>query len=125
MDVVPLLWRYLLRYQPRFAGRATRTELLLTFIATFAVLTLLIVLDRSIAQPSSGALLFPYLVTLVPLISVITRRFHDTNRRAWAWCVLITPYIGVFIFFGILMWDGEKEENIFGPDPRLRRYNAE
>jgi uncharacterized membrane protein YhaH (DUF805 family) len=121
-SVVSILKRSL-QYRPRFAGRATRTELLFTFLATVAVLFIIGVVDGLITTRWTGAAMFPYFVTMVPLISVINRRFHDTNRTGWAWFTFMAPYIGVFIFVGLMLWDGVREDNIFGPDPRRFRLS--
>ena len=38
-------------------------------------------------------------VTLLPSLSVMTRRLHDTGKSGW-WCILcVTPLILLLIFF--------------------------
>ena len=60
-----------------------------------------------------GLLTFMYRpVTLLPSLSVMTRRLHDTGKSGW-WCILcVTPLILLLIFF--LVKKGDDYENKFG-----------
>ena len=60
-----------------------------------------------------GLLTFMYRpVTLLPSLSVMTRRLHDTGKSGW-WCVLcVTPLIILLIFF--LAKKSDDYDNKFG-----------
>lgn len=54
-------------------------------------------------------------VTLLPSLSVMTRRLHDIGKSGW-WCVLcVTPLIFLLIFF--LAKKSDDCDNKFGEEP--------
>jgi len=63
-----------------------------------------------------GLLTFMYRpVTLLPSLSVMTRRLHDTGKSGW-WCILcVTPLIFLLIFF--LAKKSDDCDNKFGEVP--------
>ena len=63
-----------------------------------------------------GLLTFMYRpVTLLPSLSVMTRRLHDTGKSGW-WCILcVTPLIFLLIFF--LAKKSDYCDNKFGEVP--------
>lgn len=107
-----------LRYAPTIEGRGSRTELVATVFAcgflSFVLTTIAPPID-----PEDGSLsleILPILfVTIVPIISAIIRRLHDTNRHAWSIIVIFAPYVGWAILLALLFWNPDPEENIFGP----------
>lgn len=100
-----------------FNGRSRRTEywmfaLFNVFIAT--------VLYAGSVGTSPWPVSFVYaLGVLVPTLSATVRRLHDTDRPAW-WLLsaLIPPVLVI-----ILLLEGDKARNRFGPDPK--RVGAE
>lgn len=108
-----------LRYAPTLQGRASRLELVVTFlIVSVAWLTLISIAPD--LRPAKGDELSPTgwaiaVFQLLPLLSVVIRRLHDTGRRWWALIVIIAPYIGWVILLVILLWKGDPNENDFGP----------
>ncbi|MGV2981217.1 DUF805 domain-containing protein [Camelimonas sp. ID_303_24] len=64
------------------------------------------------------------LATVVPLIALQVRRFHDRNLSGWWYLLLIVlgviPYLGVIFSIAILVISilkGTDGPNKFGPDP--------
>lgn len=53
------------------------------------------------------------LLTLIPSITLIIRRLHDTNQSGW-FCLLILIPIGVFIVFIMCIIKGTPGENKYG-----------
>ena len=55
--------------------------------------------------------------TLIAALSVMVRRFHDTNRSGW-WCLIcLVPFIGTIWFLILMCKKGTQSPNRFGPDP--------
>lgn len=112
-----ILWA--LRYNPNYKGRATIKDVLITF----TVIVILIPIILNIFYIFYIKSFFPlYLIlfslALMPLTAVITRRFHDSNRSTWTWLTFLIPYIGTFIFLYFVFAPHEREDNIYGPNPR-------
>lgn len=57
------------------------------------------------------------LAVLLPTISVIVRRLHDTDRTGWWYWLALVPLVGIIIL--IVWWatKGTDGPNRFGPDP--------
>ncbi|WP_188610724.1 DUF805 domain-containing protein [Chelatococcus reniformis] len=106
-------------YKPDFTGRATRSELLGTLgacaIAT-AVLVPLVVIVKSLLLAMT--ILTLLLLIAVPLVAVCIRRLHDTGRGWSAFGVVAIPYVGLLVLAVFLALNGEKHDNVFGPNPR-------
>ncbi|WP_203672304.1 MULTISPECIES: DUF805 domain-containing protein [unclassified Streptomyces] len=114
----PINW-YLeaLRNHLNFRGRARRKEFwqfyLVTMITSFAL---------QVAESSLGA--GPYLSTaygiaaLLPCISVIWRRLHDTDRSAWYLLAGVIPLVGWIFLLIYLVSDSKPYSNAYGPAPK-------
>lgn len=114
-------------YRPRFDGRGTRTECLVTLIACFTANIVwmaffrLIDFDGGSSRNSDLNTLISIatgIVLYLPFFAALVRRLHDTNRNLFAALVIIFPYIGPFLFLGILLWTGDEGANSYGPNPR-------
>lgn len=120
--IAGVLVKAVLAYAPSFRGRATRYELAMT--ALLCIGGGVVAAMTSIFGPVRGSVIqaaLSALLILSPLIAVIVRRLHDTNRGASALLVLLTPYVGVVILAVILLLDGYEHDNKAGPNPRARR----
>ena len=84
-----------------FKGRASRSEYLWWLL--FATLVNLIP--------------FVALVTFLPSISLIARRFHDINKSGWNyfWCCTIIGIIPVIYWLCFKV--GDNEDNFYGSNP--------
>ena len=67
-------------------------------------------------------LIIPYILlfSLLPLLSAVIRRFHDTNKSGWAVIYAVIPVIGPIIVLIMLAGDGTKGKNTFGPSPSYK-----
>ena len=63
------------------------------------------------------------LAILVPSAAASSRRLHDTNRSGWWTLLALIPVLGVAFLAALLVFQGTKGANRFGPDP-LRREAA-
>ncbi|MFA6884376.1 MAG: DUF805 domain-containing protein [Paludibacteraceae bacterium] len=108
-----------------FNGRARRKEywMYMLFVGLFALLFgSLMSLLVFILGPFEIFLLVPFfLVFLVPSIAVTVRRLHDTNKSGW-WLLIpiipIIPIIGAIWLFVLMVTEGDRQENQYGPDPK-------
>lgn len=93
-----------------FSGRASRSEYW-SFVAFTFLVNLLCVVLAAVINPmfETVGLVFAAL-TLIPGITVMVRRLHDTNRSGWWFFINLIPLIG-FIWFVILLLLGSKNEN--------------
>jgi uncharacterized membrane protein YhaH (DUF805 family) len=51
----------------------------------------------------------------VPILAVTVRRLHDTNHSGWWVLISLVPVIGQIMFISLMVFDGDKEENEYGP----------
>jgi len=65
------------------------------------------------------ALLFSILViaNLIPVFAAGVRRVHDINKSGWWILISFVPIIGLYIIV-LLITDGSKGKNRFGPKPK-------
>ena len=61
-----------------------------------------------------------WLIITIPFISVMCRRLHDTNRRAWFILLYLIPFFGVIWLLVLCSLKGTEGENRYGPDPTLK-----
>ena len=95
-------------------GRASRAEY--WWWALFnAVVTNVISL---LLGADSGLAVLLVLGLLVPSVTVLVRRLHDSGRSGWTALVGFIPAVGVLILLYFLVRPGQPESNRFGP-PRL------
>ena len=96
-----------------FSGRASKSE-----YWWFQLYQLIIYILSFIFQ-SDLALLFSILViaNLLPLYAAAVRRIHDSNKSGWFVLLSFIPIIGLYVFV-LLVQDGSKGKNRFGPKPK-------
>lgn len=110
----------------QFNGRATRREFW-GFTLMNAVIILIILLLQSKFQTGTIHLILTYLLyaylllTLVPALAVISRRWHDLGRTGW-WVLLnLVPGVGSFVTLCFFLGKGEPGKNFYGRDPRRKK----
>lgn len=105
-----------------FSGRASRKEFwYYSIINAFIILLLLwinINFQGGEILTASGCLLIFYIVlTLMPSLAVVSRRWHDIGRTG-AWLLLnLVPIVGTVVTLGFFFTEGDKGTNYFGRDP--------
>lgn len=65
-----------------------------------------------------GLCLLYLLIVLMPKLSVTVRRLHDTDRSALWLLVFLIPGIGPLVMFIMMILEGTKGPNQYGPDPK-------
>ena len=109
-----------------FEGRASRSEywwfalfFFLVVLAFYLLMAVLLVATRSNAIFGLGglALLVFYIASLVPSLSVLVRRLHDTDHSGWWFWITLVPFVGAIILFVFLVTGSTPGYNQFGPAP--------
>ena len=113
-----------------FSGRARRSEywwwalFIIIGQAVFGVIdrmlfgAQLVQMGDMMVEAQTGPLggLFG-LVTLLPGISVMVRRLHDTGHSGWWFWINLIPIVGWIIFLYWMIKAGDVGDNAFGSDP--------
>ena len=106
-----------------FNGRTGRKDYWMTVLVNVAILFTLIFVS---AATGSTAITFLYavlwLAMLVPSISMVVRRLHDTGRSGAWFFICFVPIIGSLILLFFLVTRGQTGENIYGPDPLTQSF---
>jgi uncharacterized membrane protein YhaH (DUF805 family) len=107
-----------------FQGRASRSEFwwfyLFTLLPSALLYLLLVVAGRSDNGLSAfGVILMVLagvwaLANILPFISVLVRRLHDSDRSGWWYWISLVPCIGSLWLLVLLILDGTAGPNRFG-----------
>lgn len=114
----PILW-YFGAFQNyfKFSGRARRREYWwFVFFQVIAVSTVA-VLDLLIAGDNFIIFGFFSLASITPMLSVCSRRLHDTNKSGWWYLLNFIPVLNL----ALLVWlctDSDNGTNRFGDNPK-------
>ena len=54
---------------------------------------------------------------IVPMISAVVRRLHDTGRSGWWYFISLVPFIGGIWLLVLLILEGDAGPNEYGPNP--------
>ena len=110
----------------QFSGRARRKEYWLFLLSCGVGGIITGVLDWFLGTPvheesGTGALTgLLILLILIPGMSLVVRRLHDTDRSGW-WILLgLIPFFGLIVFVFMCL-NGTEGKNRFGPDPKAIR----
>ena len=96
-----------------FSGRASKSEYWWFQLYGIIIYGLLFVFQGDLA------LVFSILAiaNTIPLWAAAVRRLHDTDKSGWFVLISIIRFIGLIIIF-LLIADGSKGKNKFGPKPK-------
>ncbi|WP_438464380.1 DUF805 domain-containing protein [Marinomonas sp. PE14-40] len=98
-----------------FTGRARRREYWYFNLYYFIFFLIVIVLD---AVSTAGGFTALYsLAMIVPSVSVLVRRLHDTSRTAWWLLLILIPVVGQLILLYFLVQDSH-QDNEYGYNPK-------
>lgn len=66
-----------------------------------------------------GVILFYLFIlgTLLPSISIMVRRLHDTSRSGWWYFINFVPLVGPIVFFIFTVLPSTPGDNLYGPNP--------
>ena len=96
-----------------FSGRASKSEYWWFQLYNTILYILTFVFQNDLA------LLFSILgiANLIPVFAAGVRRVHDSNKSGWWILISFVPIIGLYIIV-LLITDGSKGKNRFGPKPK-------
>lgn len=106
-----------------FDGRAGRPEYWYFFLFNIIIAIVLSVVDNvagTFNENTGMGLLsgFYSLAVLLPSLSVMVLRLHDTDRTGWWALILLIPFIGVLVMLVFMTLAGSPDDNRFAPIPR-------
>lgn len=104
----------------QFDGRATRQEYWMWQLCLFGVAVLIWILALVIHPIFLVVWYIAAALTIIPGISVLVRRLHDTGSSGgWVFISLI-PFLGGIALLFLLVKDGDAGPNKYGSDPKMR-----
>ncbi|TQR21253.1 DUF805 domain-containing protein [Psychrobacillus vulpis] len=101
-----------------FQGRARRKEYWMFNLFSAIVIIVLSIVELVAGLSSLLSGLYT-LAVLLPSLAVSIRRLHDTGRSGWWILIGLIPLIGSIILLVFMCLDGQKNENQFGPSPKV------
>lgn len=105
-----------------FNGRATRSEYWYFILFTFIATAILAIIDNTFGftdESGQGMLTGIYsLATIVPVISALVRRLHDTGKSGWWVLIGLIPFVGSIILIIFAIKDSQPGTNAYGPYPK-------
>ena len=96
-----------------FAGRSRRGDFWWFMVFLLLVYALVFLLDTATNTPVFGA--FALLAFLLPSLSLLVRRLHDSDRSARWLLIVFLPVVGALGLLAMAALPGTGEENRFGP----------
>ncbi len=102
-----------------FSGRASRTEYWMFVLFQILIIIGLSILTALTGEEGVGLVLVSLFMigTILPSLSVLVRRLHDTGRSGWWYFVTFVPFIGGFILLILLALESTTGDNTYGPNP--------
>ena len=109
-----------------FNGRASRSEYWWFFLFGFLAVIPAMILDGLtgivLIDAGAGISYGPFYVLtgmgiLLPGISVMVRRLHDSGRSGWWYFIGLVPCVGFIILLVFLIQDGQPHPNDYGEVP--------
>lgn len=117
-----------------FKGRARRKEYWFTTLANLIIiLPIYFLLMFSVfSNPESfnngdvpvtfwigyGLIILYSLVTFIPNLALIARRFHDVGKSAWHYLIAFIPFVGIIYIIIQFVTDSQNGENQWGDNPK-------
>lgn len=95
MDKLPIEYQEYWKRWNDLEGKSDLREFWIPVLVNI-VISILLGIIGAIISTNLLASLFS-LATLIPGITVMVRRFHDTGRSGWYWLWLLLPFIGWII----------------------------
>ena len=106
-----------------FDGRASRREFwFFAFYNIIAAAVMGLIAVKGMQYGYDGLTPLPLvyvLATLIPAISVMVRRLHDTGKSGWWFFVTFVPAIGHMWLFVLLVLESDRGANEYGPSPAI------
>ena len=59
-----------------------------------------------------------WLASMLPSLTLMIRRLHDTGRRGWWIFISVVPLIGPLVLLVFMLEASQSGENQYGPNPK-------
>ena len=101
-----------------YIGRLNRINFTISYSVLFIINS---TLGSTITEDSSGltwAVAFLWVIfTVIIILSVMTRRWHDLNKSGWNSLAILIPVVGLMVILWLIFGKPENENNKYGePD---------
>lgn len=107
-----------------FRGRSRRAEFWGFYLSSSLLLLPCYLLDTMLGlnfdDGEPGGLIYSLfaLFNLVPTLSALVRRLHDSGRSGWYYFIAIIPLLGVILALYWLFQDSQPRRNKWGENPK-------
>ncbi|MED4585781.1 DUF805 domain-containing protein [Brevibacillus choshinensis] len=105
-----------------FSGRARRQEYWMFMLFSIIISVILAIVENLIGIPNVLTGIYS-LAVLLPSLSVLFRRLHDTGRSGWWFLISLIPVIGSIVLLVFTCLDST-EDNQYGPNPKTGANNT-
>lgn len=105
-----------------FSGRSRRSEYFKALVMQGLIsglLSSLMFLGEEVAAFLSIVTMIWALAIIIPSISLVVRRLHDTGHSGWCYFVAMIPLVGGIILF-VWMCTDSTMDNQWGPNPKFK-----
>ncbi|QJR81265.1 DUF805 domain-containing protein [Alteromonas pelagimontana] len=105
------------------SGRSRRKEYWMFVLINLLINVVLMLVDRMTNLYSEswevGLLSGVYsLFVLIPSVTLMIRRLHDSGRSGWWFLLVLLPVIGTIMLFIFAILDSSPGANEYGPNPK-------
>ena len=105
MDKLPIEYQEYLKRWNQLDGRSTVREFWIPVLVNFVVAILFGIIGAIVGTNILGSLFG--LAVLIPNITVMVRRLHDTGKSGWYYWWVLLPLVGWIILLLALIKDSE------------------
>lgn len=98
-------------------GRASRSAYWWLYLAVLIATVVGVFLDQVLFKQVAICTFLIALAFILPSLSTLVRRLHDTGRSGWWFWIQIIPFVGPIWLLVLLLLPSEEMPNEYGPDP--------
>lgn len=109
-----------------FKGRLNRKpyilrHLLLTFIYFICFIIAIFIFNPRYDEDFRAVSIIAGLPTFIPALSLVIRRFHDTEHSGWWYFTFFIPFVSLYTIYLVFFKKGTDGTNRYGNDPLANR----
>lgn len=111
-------WKNIINFRDRASRKSYWMFALIHFVVAF-VMGLIDGFTGTVSKETGVGMLggLYTLASLLPIISLTTRRLHDTDRSGWWQLLYVIPILGALVVLIFTILPGNDGDNRFGEDP--------
>jgi uncharacterized membrane protein YhaH (DUF805 family) len=100
-----------------FSGRTRRKGYWMFMLIHYVIMIAICLVESSLKSPFVIFSLY-FIGTIVPTLSITSRRLHDSNLSGWWMLIAAIPYIGGLVLAGLMLRDSQPGQNQYGANPK-------